>query len=237
MVTSFTDWNPYELEHHGIRGMKWGVRKYQNEDGSLTAAGKARYANYVDEGGHTHLAKGASARKMTKDLNALDEGYAKVAQRQQHHATETARYERKAKHARYKGNEAKYNKLHAKAMDNAKKASEANTQKKSIENLQWRIMATAARKGYSVNSKPVERLSNTGKQVAAYLVGGAAGAIAYSQIAKARGTNVTVSGQQFKVSKRGDGKINVVNYRAANSAAAVREHQHDELKKYYGARR
>lgn len=32
-----------ELYHHGIKGMKWGVRRYQNEDGSLTAAGKKRY--------------------------------------------------------------------------------------------------------------------------------------------------------------------------------------------------
>lgn len=31
------------LAHHGIKGMKWGVRRYQNEDGTLTAAGKARY--------------------------------------------------------------------------------------------------------------------------------------------------------------------------------------------------
>lgn len=34
---------PNELYHHGVKGQKWGVRRYQNPDGSLTYAGKARY--------------------------------------------------------------------------------------------------------------------------------------------------------------------------------------------------
>lgn len=37
------------LEHHGIIGMKWGVRRYQNDDGTLTNAGKARYRDQVKE--------------------------------------------------------------------------------------------------------------------------------------------------------------------------------------------
>ena len=33
-----------ELQHHGIKGQKWGVRRFQNADGSLTAEGKKRYS-------------------------------------------------------------------------------------------------------------------------------------------------------------------------------------------------
>ena len=36
-----------ELYHHGIRGMKWGIRRFQNKDGSLKPAGKKRYDKEV----------------------------------------------------------------------------------------------------------------------------------------------------------------------------------------------
>lgn len=32
----------YYLSHHGIKGQKWGVRRYQNYDGTLTSAGQRR---------------------------------------------------------------------------------------------------------------------------------------------------------------------------------------------------
>lgn len=34
------------LQHHGILGQKWGIRRYQNKDGSLTVAGKKRRDRY-----------------------------------------------------------------------------------------------------------------------------------------------------------------------------------------------
>lgn len=37
-----------ELYHHGIKGQKWGVRRYQNKNGTLTSAGKKRYSEFSD---------------------------------------------------------------------------------------------------------------------------------------------------------------------------------------------
>ena len=37
-----------ELYHHGVKGQKWGVRRYQNKDGSLTDAGKNRKYNKIN---------------------------------------------------------------------------------------------------------------------------------------------------------------------------------------------
>lgn len=45
--------NEAYLAHHGIKGQKWGLRRYQNEDGSLTPAGMRRYGHMTAYTGKT----------------------------------------------------------------------------------------------------------------------------------------------------------------------------------------
>lgn len=55
------------LSHHGIKGMKWGVRRFQNKDGSRTAAGKRREFNLDAEEKKTRKAD-VKNRRIMSDL-------------------------------------------------------------------------------------------------------------------------------------------------------------------------
>lgn len=54
-----------ELQHHGIKGQKWGVRRYQNADGTLTSEGKKRYS---EQGTLNTESQSASSSNQTKKI-------------------------------------------------------------------------------------------------------------------------------------------------------------------------
>ena len=57
-----TEQKPDELCHYGVKGMKWGIRRYQNKDGSLTPKGR----KHIEENAG-HYLNPAKKTKNTKN--------------------------------------------------------------------------------------------------------------------------------------------------------------------------
>ena len=61
----------YELRHSGVKGMKWGVRRYQNADGTLTDLGKHRYRKQIGKAATEAYDRAASV-EIKKGKSAAD---------------------------------------------------------------------------------------------------------------------------------------------------------------------
>ena len=104
-----------ELYHHGILGMKWGVRRYQNADGTLTPKGKARYMK-VESSKHLQKSETKKARKILSTHVNMDPRYAL--------SYNNMSKKSQAKAKRYMEGSDKYNKYMKKAEKNARRAKE-----------------------------------------------------------------------------------------------------------------
>ncbi len=79
-----------ELYHYGTPRMQWGIRKYQNYDGTLTEAGKLRYRKYSD-------AYKNKAEKTKKKLEKAESNLSNATERGRELEYEKARLENSAK--------------------------------------------------------------------------------------------------------------------------------------------
>lgn len=227
MQNTFDAWEGEHLEHYGIPGMRWGVRRFQNEDGSLTSKGEKRYGV---------SGTGGSARSMQRHFNKLDAGYANVAAEKNAAMNRVNKYANKA--LRYSAKKGlmtpeamaankKMGKYKNKMRKAAKVAKLSDDRMKAIESLQLRILGKAMEKGYTTKSKAVTRIGNTNKQRALatlnalFGVGGAVGGALTGALLTTSGTKV--QGQKVKIRKKGDGSTSVVNYAQANRAERERQ--------------
>ena len=65
------------LIHYGIKGQKWGIRRYQNPDGSLTTAGKIRYGTYYTSHGSPKRLQSTVALKGQSNMYKDTKKYVK----------------------------------------------------------------------------------------------------------------------------------------------------------------
>jgi hypothetical protein len=76
--------NDEHLAHHGILGMKWGIRRYQNKDGTLTPEGRKRYgdtdsSNESVDAKKAQVLKSRSATELYKHADLFSDAELKQA--------------------------------------------------------------------------------------------------------------------------------------------------------------
>lgn len=154
MGDSFTFYYENEyLAHHGIKGQRWGVRRYQNEDGSLTEEGLKRY-------------RSDSASSTQKSLNKIESENARLKYK-------SAKEKIKAEKAYQKSKDDKYE-------EHMSKAKEYDDAIKSGEKLVSKLVSDATKKGMTVNSKDFVRMATTGETALAHVIAGIPGDLLYN---------------------------------------------------------
>jgi hypothetical protein len=172
-----------ELYHHGVKGQKWGVRRYQNADGTLTAAGRK------------HITAFSAQRQLNK--NDIEWTYARTKQKGIERKLKKKGFEKiddevfVPKH--YSGSDKRAAKL-------VKKYNNLEKDMKRLDKNTWSVIAAAKEKHFDITSKPVKRIASKGElYVTSFLIGAPAAYV----------LSTKTSGQGYRVKKKGTGRVSL----------------------------
>lgn len=179
------------VTHHGIKGQKWGIRRYQNEDGTLTDKGRKRYA-----------------RTAQRELNRLNQEASQAVYDQHYYKERAAKYDRAALKATQRGNARKFAKATNKSELAQKKRSEIEKRIQTLMDKQHKKVTDLSKSGYDVSMnnsrvrfvKPADR--GTAKALAR-AVGLTLGGVVTSR---------SVLGTEFRVKKGDHKRKGVITY-------------------------
>lgn len=124
-----------ELYHHGIKGQKWGIRRFENEDGTLTKAGRDRYEVGTDGKMSKYGRKLLSRDRQLEEyrMKQLKPREAEITSLQDRYSKDLKKYDSKIA-----------------------KAQEKNKTKKA-EKLEYRKSLTKAKQNYELGIRFLER--------------------------------------------------------------------------------
>lgn len=200
------------LMHHGVKGMKWGVRRYQNEDGTLTEAGKKRYnSDFTAKDEKNFALKNTNAKSYERALNRMDQAYAdSYARKTMYNKAAQKHMDKMLNRAKKIGydisndpknsTDKKLRKESAKFLDNLARGAAQIKRMQNIESRQHQTIASAAVVGYNVSVTKMPRMTLQKGRNMAQFIGGVPGQILYSAVMAAKGDpTVLKDANKFKV--------------------------------------
>lgn len=178
----------YILYHHGIKGMRWGVRRFQEPNGTLTPAGRKRYADALDGQPSTtkrsakqtyRNAKNAAFTKYEKSIASIEKGYKRgqmLSEKDQ---------------AREAAVEEAYNKAVTKAKSDYKKAkAEVKARSDNYNSDEGQ----AKKQEFKDMRKAFGKSRSTGSKVATFMLGGVFANKTYNSVKVSGGSTVEAIG-------------------------------------------